>query len=63
MVRLDHISLPVRDWRRARDWYKQHLGFEVEFEIPERKTAVMRDSADLTVFLYEGEVAVRRMSL
>jgi predicted enzyme related to lactoylglutathione lyase len=58
MVRVDHISLPVRDWRSARDWYKQHLGFEVEFEIPERNTAAMRDAADLTVFLYEGEVVI-----
>jgi len=58
MPRLDHLSLPVRDWRKSRDWYKDHLGFEVEFEIPERKTAAMRDDADLTVFLYEGEVVV-----
>ena len=51
------LSLPVRDWQRSRDWYRQHLGFEVEFEIPDRKTAAMRDDADLTVFLYEGELA------
>jgi catechol 2,3-dioxygenase-like lactoylglutathione lyase family enzyme len=57
VVRLDHVSLPVRDWQSARDWYKRHLGFEVEFEIPDRKTAAMRDDSDLTVFLYEGEVA------
>jgi catechol 2,3-dioxygenase-like lactoylglutathione lyase family enzyme len=57
MVRLDHMSLPVRDWQRSRDWYQRHLGFEVEFEIPDRKTAAMRDDADLTVFLYESEVA------
>ena len=56
MPRLDHLSLPVRDWRKSRDWYKDHLGFEVEFEIPDRKTAAMRDDADLTIFLYEGEV-------
>lgn len=31
-------------------------GLEVEFEIPDRKTAAMRDDADLTIFLYEGEV-------
>src|SRR5439155_23339963 len=54
MVRLDHLSLPVADWRKSRDWYRRH--FEVEFEIPDRKTAAMRDDADLTVFLYEGEV-------
>jgi catechol 2,3-dioxygenase-like lactoylglutathione lyase family enzyme len=49
--------LPVRDWQKSRDWYKSRLGFEVEFEVPERKTAAMRDAADLTMFLYEGEVA------
>jgi catechol 2,3-dioxygenase-like lactoylglutathione lyase family enzyme len=59
MPRLDHLSLPVRDWRESRDWYKSHLGFEVEFEIPDRKTAAMRDDADLTIFLYE--VGSRRL--
>ena len=57
MVRLDHLSLPVRNWRRSRDWYRDHLGFEVEFEIPDRQTAAMRDDADLTVFLYQAEVS------
>jgi catechol 2,3-dioxygenase-like lactoylglutathione lyase family enzyme len=56
MPRLDHLSLPVRDWRKSRDWYKDQLGFEVEFEIPDRETAAMRDDADLTIFLYEGNV-------
>jgi catechol 2,3-dioxygenase-like lactoylglutathione lyase family enzyme len=56
MVRLDHLSLPVNDWQKTRDWYKSRLGFEVEFEIPDRKTAAMRDDADLTIFLYESEV-------
>jgi len=27
MVRLDHLSLPVADWRKSRDWYKEQLGF------------------------------------
>ena len=57
MPRLDHLSLPVRDWQQSRDWYRDHLGFEVEFEIPERQTAAMRDDADLTIFLYQAEVA------
>ena len=56
MVRLDHMSLPVRDWESSRDWYRDNLGFEVEFEIPEYKTAAMRDTADLTIFLCEGDV-------
>jgi len=57
MLRLDHLSLPVHDWQKSRDWYKNHLGFEIEFEIPGRKTAAMRDDADLTIFLYEGRVS------
>jgi catechol 2,3-dioxygenase-like lactoylglutathione lyase family enzyme len=53
VARLDHITIPVRDWQRSRDWYVRHLGFEVEFEIPARKTAALRDEADLTLFVEE----------
>jgi catechol 2,3-dioxygenase-like lactoylglutathione lyase family enzyme len=56
MVRLDHIALPVDDWQRSRDWYRDRLGFAVEFEIPDGKTAAVKDNADLTIFLYEGAV-------
>jgi catechol 2,3-dioxygenase-like lactoylglutathione lyase family enzyme len=49
--RLDHITIPVRDWQRSRDWYVRHFGFEVEFEIPAQKTAALRDEADLTLFV------------
>jgi catechol 2,3-dioxygenase-like lactoylglutathione lyase family enzyme len=57
MPRLDHLSLPVHDWQKSRDWYKDHLGFEVEFEILDRQTVAMRDDADLTIFLYQAQVA------
>jgi len=56
MPRLDHIQLNVRDWRASRDWWRERLGFKVEFEIPEARTAAMQDEADLTVFLSEGPV-------
>jgi catechol 2,3-dioxygenase-like lactoylglutathione lyase family enzyme len=56
MVRLDHVTLPVHDWQRSRDWYRDRLGFEVEFEIPQSRTVAMRESADLTLFLCEGAV-------
>jgi catechol 2,3-dioxygenase-like lactoylglutathione lyase family enzyme len=56
MARLDHMSIPVSDWKRSRDWWRDTLGFKVEFEIPERSTVAMVDEADLTVFLEEGEV-------
>jgi predicted enzyme related to lactoylglutathione lyase len=54
MPRLDHIELPVRDYQAARDWYRQMLGFEVEFEIPDRRTAALKDDADLTIFVHEN---------
>jgi len=53
--RLDHISLPVNDWRASRDWWRDKLGFEVEFEMPDAGVAAMRDEADLTVFLGQAD--------
>ena len=55
MPRLDHISLPVKDWRLSRDWWRDNLGFEVEFEIEGPGVAAMRDEADLTVFLGQAD--------
>lgn len=55
MPRLDHISLPVKDWRASRDWWRDKLGFDVEFEIEHAGVAAMRDEADLTVFLGQAE--------
>jgi catechol 2,3-dioxygenase-like lactoylglutathione lyase family enzyme len=52
--RLDHIELPVSDWRASRDWYRDMLGFEVEMELADRRTVGMRDDADLTLFLHQG---------
>ncbi len=62
MARLDHISIPVRDWKRSRDWYVRNIGFEVEFEMPEQKLVALRDDADLTVFMGEtdGTVAAHK---
>jgi len=54
--RLDRFWLPVGDWQKSRDWYRRHLGFEVDFEIPDRKTVAMRAGAYLTMFLFESEV-------
>jgi catechol 2,3-dioxygenase-like lactoylglutathione lyase family enzyme len=56
MVKLDHLSLPVSDWKRWRDWYVGAFGFKVEFEAPEGGTwnlgvCALQDDAGLTVFL------------
>lgn len=56
MAKLDHMSLPVSDWKRSRDWWRDMLGLKVEFEVPERSTVAMVDEADLTVFLANGAV-------
>ena len=56
MARLDHIELPVRDWRASRDWWRDRLGFEVEFEVPERELAAVRDESDLTLFLCQVDI-------
>ena len=56
MVKLDHVTIPVRDWKRSRDWYVRNLGFEPEFEVEAGGrealgVAAVKDGADLTVFL------------
>src|SRR5262245_4078534 len=51
MVKLDHLTIPVTDYRASRDWYVANLGFTVELEIPEHRTAALQDDAGLTLFL------------
>jgi len=58
LARLDHLALGVRDWRASRDWWRERLGFAVEFEIPEQGLAAMCDEADLTVFLTQVDEVV-----
>ena len=54
MVRLDHLSIPVRQQARSREWYTSNLGLKVEFEIPARNTVALQDDAGLTLFLFES---------
>jgi len=56
MVKFDHMSLPVADARRSRDWYVANLGFKVEFEVPEHRTVALQDDDGFTIFLYDAEV-------
>ena len=53
MAKLNHLSILVRDWKISRDWYVENIGLVVEFEIPERKTAALKDAADVTLFVSE----------
>jgi catechol 2,3-dioxygenase-like lactoylglutathione lyase family enzyme len=58
MLKFDHLTLPVRDYRVSRDWYRDVLGLEVEFEIAVPQTAAMRDEFDFTIFLAGAASAV-----
>jgi len=55
MARFDHLTLPVADWTRSRDWYSRCIGLKVEFEIPERRTVGIRDQNDFTLFFQQTD--------
>jgi catechol 2,3-dioxygenase-like lactoylglutathione lyase family enzyme len=59
MVKLDHLTIRVRDVAVARDWYTRHLGLRVEFEVPGQPTVALQDDGGLTLFLTgtTGDVA------
>jgi catechol 2,3-dioxygenase-like lactoylglutathione lyase family enzyme len=54
MVKLDHLTLFVRDYQVARDWYVENLGLATEFEAPERLVAAVQDSEGFTLFLEQA---------
>ena len=53
MIKLDHLEIYVDDREEARRFYVEHLGFRVEFEVPERKLIAIQDDFDFTLFLSE----------
>jgi catechol 2,3-dioxygenase-like lactoylglutathione lyase family enzyme len=54
MVKLDHLTLSVRDHEISREWYTRNLSLAVEFEVPGRRAVAVRDDADFTLFLDES---------
>jgi catechol 2,3-dioxygenase-like lactoylglutathione lyase family enzyme len=59
MIKLDHLSLEVKDWRASRDWYVRHLGLKVEFEVPnggkdKLGVAALQDDSGLTLFVEQA---------
>jgi len=57
-MKFDHLSIPVTNAGRSRDWYVATLGMKVEFEVVERSTIALQDSNGFTVFLQEVLSAV-----
>jgi len=55
MLKFDHLRIPVRDLARSRAWYVEALGMTVEFEMAERGTVALQDTADFTIFLQQAE--------
>jgi catechol 2,3-dioxygenase-like lactoylglutathione lyase family enzyme len=53
MVKFDHMSLPVTNVRKSRDWYVKNLGFKVEFE--RGGIAAIQDPAGFTIFLAKAQ--------
>lgn len=54
MTKLDHLTLPVRDYQATKKWYIENLGLTVEFEIPDRRFAALQDSAGFTLFFEQS---------
>jgi predicted enzyme related to lactoylglutathione lyase len=53
MMKFDHLSIPVTDVTRSREWYTVTLGLAVEFEIPERHSVALQDSEGFAIFLHQ----------
>jgi catechol 2,3-dioxygenase-like lactoylglutathione lyase family enzyme len=53
MMKFDHLSIPVKDVMRSREWYVANLGLKVEFEIPERRSIALQDSERFAIFLQQ----------
>ena len=53
MMKFDHLSIPVTDVARSREWYVANLGLKVEFEIAERQSVALQDSEGFAVFLQQ----------
>ncbi|HUI24542.1 MAG TPA: VOC family protein [Candidatus Kryptonia bacterium] len=58
MIKLNHLSLAVSDYRKSRDWYVRTLGLKPEFELPERRVAAVQDDAEFTLILVEAKPAI-----
>jgi predicted enzyme related to lactoylglutathione lyase len=54
MIKFDHLTIPVRDRARSRDWYVEILGLKVEFEVPVRNATALQDDGGFTIFVEQS---------
>jgi catechol 2,3-dioxygenase-like lactoylglutathione lyase family enzyme len=57
MMKFDHLSIPVTNASRSRNWYVATLGLKVEFEVPDRRMIALQDSEGFAIFLQEASFA------
>ena len=62
MVHLDHLTIFVGDVARSRKWYIENLDLRLEFEIPSRNVAALRDSGGFTLFVEQSSAMERAPS-
>ena len=55
MIKLDHLTIPVTDRGRSRDWYVGTLGLRVEFEVPQRNASALIDDGGFTIFVEQRD--------
>ena len=55
MIKLDHLTIPVTDRVRSRDWYVDVLGLRVEFEVPARNASALIDDGGFTIFVEQRD--------
>ena len=53
MLKFDHLSIPVSDLARSREWYVATLGLTVEFEVPDQRAVALNDSEGFAIFIKE----------
>jgi predicted enzyme related to lactoylglutathione lyase len=56
-MRLNHLTLTVRNLPHSRNWYVAQLGLKVEFEVSEIKFAALEDDSGFGLLLQEGDIS------
>jgi catechol 2,3-dioxygenase-like lactoylglutathione lyase family enzyme len=54
MIKFDHLTIPVRDRVRSREWYVGTLGLRIEFEVPARNATALQDDGGFTIFVEQS---------
>ncbi len=53
-MKLNHMSLMVKDIAESRDWYVTNLGLKLELEVPEAKFAALEEDTGFGFLLAQG---------